>query len=116
MKTKVVYNACFGGFSISKEACEMLAAAGVESAIEALKEHEDEPAKKWAKTFGFSYSASGMARHDPRLVSVVEALGDKANGRYAKLRIAEVDGPYRIDEYDGSESVETPDSYEWVTP
>lgn len=88
--TKVVYNACYGGFSLSKEAAEMLAAEGVESA--------------------------DMARHDPRLVKVVEALGDKANGRYAKLRIAEVEGPYRIDEYDGSESVETPDSYEWVTP
>lgn len=114
MKTKVVYNACFGGFSISKEACEMLAAEGVESAAKALisSPHETE----WEKAFGFSYSASGMARHDPRLVSVVEALGDRANGRYAKLRIAEVDGPYRIDEYDGSESVETPDSYEWVKP
>lgn len=111
---KVVYNACYGGFSLSKEAAEMLAAEGVESAEKALVPFPDEA--EWEKALGFSYSAQGMARHDPRLVKVVEALGDKANGRYAKLRIAEVEGPYRIDEYDGSESVETPDSYEWVTP
>jgi hypothetical protein len=49
------------------------------------------------------------------LVQVVEELGDKANGRCAKLRIAEVPAGtlYRIDEYDGFESVETKDSYEW---
>jgi len=29
------------------------------------------------------------------------------------LRIDEVDGLYRIDEYDGAESVKTPGCYEW---
>lgn len=55
-------------------------------------------------------------RHDPVLVQVVEELGDKANGECAKLAIEEVDGPYRIDEYDGFESVETPGSYDWIIP
>ena len=32
------------------------------------------------------------------------------------ITIVEVDGPYRIDEYDGNESVMTPDSYDWITP
>jgi hypothetical protein len=57
-----------------------------------------------------------VSRHDPILVQVVEELGDKANGMCAKLAIAEVFGPYRIDEYDGFESVETPDSYDWIAP
>jgi hypothetical protein len=55
-------------------------------------------------------------RHDPALVQVVEELGKKAGGNYAELAIAEVYGPYRIDEYDGYESVETADSYDWITP
>ena len=55
-------------------------------------------------------------RHDPILVQVVEELGDKANGMCAQLAIEEVSGSYRIDEYDGFESVETPESYEWITP
>ena len=57
-----------------------------------------------------------VSRHDPVLVQVVEELGDKANGMCAKLAIAQVSGPYRIDEYDGFESVETPGSYDWITP
>lgn len=57
-----------------------------------------------------------VCRHDPILVQVVEELGAKANGVCASLAIAETYGPYRIDEYDGNESVETPGSYDWITP
>ena len=57
-----------------------------------------------------------VSRHDPILVQVVEELGGKASGDCAKLAIAEVSGPYRIDEYDGSESVQQPDGYDWITP
>jgi hypothetical protein len=61
------------------------------------------------------FSDRDFERNDPILVQVVEELGDKANGSCAKLRIAEVTAGtlYRIDEYDGFESVETKDSYEW---
>jgi hypothetical protein len=58
-----------------------------------------------------------LSRHDPVLVQVVEELGtERASGPYARLLIAEVPsgGKYRIDEYEGCESVETPDSYEWI--
>jgi hypothetical protein len=60
-------------------------------------------------------TARDIDRCDPVLVQVVEELGDAANGRCAKLRVHEVPSGshYRIDEYDGSESIETPDSYEW---
>jgi hypothetical protein len=55
-------------------------------------------------------------RHDPLLVQVVEELGDEANGLCARLRIVELPKGtlYRIDEYDGSESVQTQDSYDWT--
>jgi hypothetical protein len=56
-----------------------------------------------------------IERNDPALAQVVEELGDKANGSCAKLRIQEVPAGtlYRIDEYDGSESVMTHDAYDW---
>lgn len=46
-------------------------------------------------------------RTDPRIVACVEALGEKANGSCAKLRVVEIpDGvDWELDEYDGKESV-----------
>lgn len=57
-----------------------------------------------------------IERHDPALVQAVEELGDAASGKFAKLRVVEVPdgGKYRIDEYDGLESVVEPDDYEWI--
>jgi len=54
-------------------------------------------------------------RSDPALIQVIEELGDKANGECAKLRIEDVPKGtlWRIDEYDGNETVATRDSYEW---
>ena len=44
-------------------------------------------------------------REDPILVEVVEELGEKANGSYAKLEVVEIpdDMDYTIDNYDGIE-------------
>ena len=50
---------------------------------------------------------SGMGRDDKNLISVVEILGEKANGRHAKLKVVEIpDGiKWEIDEYDGIEHI-----------
>jgi hypothetical protein len=144
--TKVVYNACYGGFGLSKEACQRYwDIEGQQVWIENdtqfkslglftvwLVAPEDRiPAKGGDDFYSMNmdervaynqaYSKqtwyyNNVDRHDPVLVQVVEELGDKANGEYAKLRIDEVDGPYRIDEYDGNESVKTAGSYNWITP
>ncbi len=144
--TKVVYNACYGGFGLSKEACQRYwDIKGQQVWIENdtrfislglftvwLVAPEDRiPAKGGDDFYSMNidervaynqaYSKqiwyyNDVDRHDPVLVQVVEELGDKANGICAKLRIDEVDGPYRIDEYDGNESVETAGSYNWITP
>lgn len=47
-------------------------------------------------------------RADPKLVQVVEELGELANGKCAKLAIVEIpdDVSWEIDEYDGMERVE----------
>ena len=48
-----------------------------------------------------------IARDDPALVLMIEELGEKANGRFAKLKIVEIpdDVDWYIEEYDGSEHV-----------
>ena len=106
MKTKIVYNCCYGGFSLSREAVEMLASMGVQDAIDELK-HD----RHSYYTFS-TYSE----RYNKDLVTVVETLGSKASGTYAQLAIREIEGDkYRIDEYDGIETVLTPGDYRWLT-
>ena len=96
---KVVYNGCYGGFGLSKEASEY------------LNKH---CGTKIDPEYGY-IDENEVPRHHKGLVEVVELMGEKANGFCAKLKIAEIDNPmYRIDEYDGFESVETPDTYNWV--
>lgn len=48
-----------------------------------------------------------VERHDPRVIQVIEELGDRANGACAALRIVEIpDGTdYEISEYDGIEHI-----------
>jgi hypothetical protein len=136
--TKVVYNACYGGFGLSREACERYwELQGKQVWIEnsswgftvwLVPPEERVSQKEWSgmsieerTDFNQRYSKQtwydhNVSRHDPILVQVVEELGDKASGDCAKLAIAEVSGPYRIDEYDGNESVKTPGGYDWITP
>lgn len=81
---KVVVNRCYGGFSLSQKACEML---GLE---------ED--------SYGYEYEYD---RANPELVRVVEELGSEANGAYASLKVIEIpDGVnWEIEQYDGYETV-----------
>lgn len=92
---KVVYNACFGGFGLSKAAIARYVELGGK-----LDEYDEV-----------------TNRADPLLAQVVEELGADANGDYADLRIYELQkgDSYRIDEYDGRESVMTRDDYDWKT-
>lgn len=89
---KIAFNQCYGGFSLS----------GV--AISRLKE------------LGSPACIAKMARHDSLLIQVIEELGAAANGPHADIGLIDLPSgtQYRIDEYDGWESVETPDSYEWT--
>lgn len=84
---KIVVNRCWGGFSLSQEACEAL---GLE----------------W-DGYGYFHRYNDKDRADPKLVEVVERLGDRANGAHASLRVVEIpDGiDWEIDDYDGVETV-----------
>lgn len=127
--TRVVYNACYGGFALSAEAVRRYAEiAGI-----TLYEHTDEfgftavyrvPREEYERLLAAGereaanaayFSVYDLSRTDPVLVQVVDELGERANGQYAQLFIAEVPAGtrYRIDEYDGLESVMTVDDYEW---
>ena len=90
--TKIVYNACFGGFGLSETAWE-----------------------RYRELGGQETSRYDINRADPVLVQVVEELGEEANTRFSELRIRDLpEGTkYRIDEYDGNESVCTIDDYDW---
>jgi hypothetical protein len=138
---KVVYNGCYGCFSLSKAAIHRYAEI---KGITLYPEQED----KWSATFwtvpkeqrgaileGAAWDAATQEeriasnraydemtigsrefeRDDPVLVQVVEELGAAANGMCADLKIEDVPKGtlWRIDEYDGNEHVATQDSYEW---
>jgi hypothetical protein len=114
--TKVVYNACYGGFGLSNEAMDRMVELGYDLKLNPkynpnAESKYDDTARKY-ECWGYV----DCPRHDPILVQVVEELGEKADGAGAKLAIKEVSGPYRIDEYDGNESVAEPDNYDWIIP
>lgn len=128
MTRKVVYSRCFGGFGLSEKAIqryfqlkgwELITVEGdfgskfhfkgplpegitTEDVMEHLDEMDD-----------IYWYDGDVDRTDPELVQVVEELGAEADGSFAKLGVAEVEGPYRIDEYDGRETVMEPNDYQW---
>jgi hypothetical protein len=92
---KVAYNGCYGGFSLSNKAVERLKELGVK--------------------YDRHYEYEGMPRHHPLLVQVIEELGREASGEYSSLCIEEIETSlYRINKYDGSESVITPEGISWI--
>ena len=102
---KVVLNSCYGGFSLSKEAIQMLIDKhGLEIDSEyGYVDNED---------FGIVDESHDAYRMDKRLISVVQKLGvDVSSGDHAELRIVKVPDEvvevhgWHIDDYDGCESV-----------
>lgn len=105
MPHKIVISTCYGGFGLSEAALIILRGIGV------MRYEGD------YDTPGL-YCEYSIPRHHPDLVRVVELLGEKeASGRFAELCIKEINGDeYRIDEYDGLESIVTPQDtdYGWI--
>lgn len=100
---KVVHNARFGGFWLSKDLLSCLRKKGVDQGI--------------VETGFIDRYGQSIDRHDPALVSCVEKLGDRANSPpISKLETGTVKGPYFIRSYDGSESIVEPSDLEWVDP
>jgi hypothetical protein len=97
MGHKVVINTCFGGFGLSEAAEARYNEIAVERGMDEIE------------------SVYDLSRHCPILVQVVEELGSDANGYCAELYIVQIPGDrYKVREYDGAESIETPDSIRWT--
>jgi hypothetical protein len=112
-KVKVVYNACYGGFTLSRKAVERLIELGAVGVATELAEH-DEGFKDYP-VLGSRGIRLSLERHNPFLVQVVDELGSEASGDCSNLKIAELSGnKYIIDEYDGFESVSEPDDINWI--
>jgi len=133
---KILINACFGGFSVSYKALQLYyqrkynqklyfyksinwdgdyvrcKLEEAESAFTAdLGEHYNKYEENHSDTYVSKYS---FDRTDPVLIEIVEELGKEANGPYADLKVVTIKGnKYRINEYDGYESIETPYTIKW---
>jgi hypothetical protein len=96
--TKIVINTCYGGFGISKEAAEFMAARGNKRAIASLACGGYKGG--WAQGF-----EGGYDRDDPDLIAVVEA--NLPGSTFADLKVIEIpdDVEWEIQEYDGTEWV-----------
>jgi hypothetical protein len=85
----VLYNTCYGGFSVSRAA---------------VKEY-----MKLRPDVNYLCTERNVPRHDPDMVRVVQTLGERANGECARIAIKRIPveyvGYYVIGEYDGMEDV-----------
>lgn len=98
----VLYNNCYGGFSVSKKAKK----------IYNERMCQQNPEYKSRNTDGGIYDDfyDTDRRHDPLLVSIYHELGEKFNGaKHTKIMIKTIpkkyENAYIIHEYDGLESV-----------
>lgn len=141
---KVVINSCYGGFSLSpKGERRYLEIRGYKSYFYKQTKHSllDGVAEfvriddiEAVPTF-FSYctlsdegetisdypsdtfDAYDLERNDPALIQVVEELGEEASGACAKLKIVDIEKGrwFKINEYDGYESIEYRDiDDDWI--
>ena len=116
---KVVINNCFGGFGLSKEACQLFwnikgqqvwieedikfksiglftvwlvpPEERIESKEESFYEMSMDERKDYNEKCSLqTWCGREVGRDDPTLIQVVEQLGDAANGSHAELRIVEI--------------------------
>ena len=96
MKTyKLVRNADYGGFYLSRKAEQWLAKRGIYNKYPGIE------------------NLYNLPRHEPLLVECVETLGTEAASepRIAKLEVVIINSPrYYIVDYDGCETVITPEN------
>ena len=99
MGNKVVYNACYGGFALSKKAVEF-----IENRVKEMNKDSDSK----------HFNVYEIERHNSVLVQCVETLGKEANGYSSNLKVFELPegcNQYYIEEFDGFERVITPDDF-----
>ena len=87
---EIMYNACYGGFSLSNLAVEMFL-------------------QNCGYVYCKFYLSKRIERDNVHMIHIVKQLGSKANGKYADIKIACIPPKYRhhygVSEYDGYESI-----------
>lgn len=122
---KIVLNSCYGGFGLSDEAIKMYLNLSIsDSQSKWFGWTIVESTSIWGAIYWELYSGltkksfydGDINRTDPTLIKVVETLGEKANGDCAELCIEDIPSGtlYKIDEYDGIESIIYKESDEWL--
>jgi hypothetical protein len=116
--TKIVYDACFGGFRLLLS--EAMQRSARIKGWTFMDKESDIAAYSYSRVVDpqrkeYSQYDLDDDRTDRVLVQVIEELGALANGWATNLQIADTPRGtrYRIDEYDGNESVMTMDDYDW---
>lgn len=110
---KTVLNVCYGGFGLSPQAYERLIELGMSVTTHGedglidkeawIVSYPDFPSKWDRYRFNDNILNDYLIRTDPRLIQVVEELGDEANGQCAKLKIT--DHSFTIRDHDGKEDI-----------
>ena len=103
---KIVINACHGGFGLSEKA--VIRWAELKDFKLIIEDGMLCPTYYRNSVEESNYiSDRDIARDDPHLIQVVEELGDRANDRFARLKIVEIpdDVDWVVEEYDGLEWV-----------
>ncbi len=100
MTQRIVINACYGGFGLSKKAIMRYGALS-NFVITSVGDYS------YKKADGSSFSINDIPRNDLNLIKVIEDLGEESWGSHAELKIVEIpDGiDWQVDEYDGLEWV-----------
>ena len=97
----VVINTCYGGFGLSMAALRRLA-RWLDMSIDDVRDR-------------YIFAPKQEMRHCPFLVRVVRQMEHHSWDKNARLSIVEITGnQYRINEYDGLENIETPDTMLWT--
>jgi len=109
---KVVVNDCYGGFGLSRRAIAYLKRQP--EVIELIKQGKIENTGN-INDYIASYFKDTDNRSNPALIRCVEILGRSASGEFANLKIEKFKGDkFKIAEYDGWESVQTPNDIKWT--
>lgn len=132
--TKIAYSACYGGASLSDKAIQRIAELkgikifkGNDHPLlhELISYYYTVPVEEYEHLLGedsdksndyiFDVFSLYENRTDPHLIQVIEELGEEANGFASNWKIVDLapGTKYHIHEYDGYESVMTPDDYNW---
>ena len=104
--TRIVINKCFGGFSLSNAAVLRYGELAGLNLVSIDKGYF----KQWyidSVDDEKYFSCHDIPRDDPKLIQVVEELGESSWGRCAQLKIVEIPDniKWEIEDYDGQEWV-----------